>query len=110
MTNMPFGKFKGIPIEVLPDAYLHWLSGLEDLREPLRSAIYCEWRKRFDDEDYSRADAFTSGEATLLRQILEAGYRTLSLRMHPDCGGSHESMLRLNQLMNKLRSRGLLVV
>ena len=107
MTSMPVGKFKGIPIEVLPDAYLHWLSGLEDLREPLRSAIYCEWRKRFDDEDYSRADAFTSGEATLLRELIEAGFRMLSFKYHPDTGGTVASMQTLNALMGKLR-RGVL--
>src|SRR5690349_1719197 len=37
-VNMPFGKHKGTPIELLDDSYLWWLASIE-LREPLLSAV-----------------------------------------------------------------------
>ena len=42
---MPFGKFKGTPLEELPVDYLCWLAQL-DLREPLRRAVVSELVRR----------------------------------------------------------------
>jgi hypothetical protein len=36
---MPFGKHKGLPVAELPVDYLGFLAGLDNLREPLRSAV-----------------------------------------------------------------------
>jgi hypothetical protein len=41
---MPFGRYRGWSLDELPDDYLEWLDGLDDLREPLRSAVAREQR------------------------------------------------------------------
>ena len=38
--RMPFGKFRGELVDLLPDDYLEWLAETVDLREPLRSAVH----------------------------------------------------------------------
>jgi hypothetical protein len=38
----------------------------------------------------------------LRRQVVEAGYRTLAVKMHPDAGGSAESMVRLSEVRDDL--------
>jgi hypothetical protein len=43
---MPFGRYAGRTIDSLPGVYLAWLSTLDDVREPLRSAIELEIEKR----------------------------------------------------------------
>ncbi len=41
---MPFGKHKGKTLDDVPLSYLEWLRDLDDLQEPLLSAVleYCE--------------------------------------------------------------------
>jgi hypothetical protein len=46
---MPFGKFKGQPLATLDDPYLLWLLCLEDMREPLLTAINGEADRRMDN-------------------------------------------------------------
>jgi len=67
---MPFGKFRGVEIADLPDEYVAWLHGLDDLREPLRSAIDAEREARH----------------------APAVFRALALRHHPDHGGESAAM------------------
>ena len=43
---MPFGKFKGQPLTVLDDPYLLWLLLLDDLRDPLLTAVHAEADRR----------------------------------------------------------------
>lgn len=109
---MPFGKFRGFPVEELPDNYLVWVRDNVELREPLRTAIEREWAARFDEsEDNDSALAQTADldarERELLRELITAGYRMLALKLHPDMGGSVEDMRVLNALVEKLR-RGVL--
>ena len=42
-------------------------------------------------------------DRALLAELIRAGYRALALRYHPDQGGSTETMLRLNRIMERLR-------
>jgi hypothetical protein len=37
------------------------------------------------------------------RLLIDAGYRALARRSHPDVGGSHEAMLRLTVVRDTLR-------
>lgn len=43
---MPFGQFKGTPLDQLPHDYLLWLSGLNDLRPPLLGHVLREMGRR----------------------------------------------------------------
>jgi hypothetical protein len=42
-------------------------------------------------------------EADLKQQVIDAGFRSMATKLHPDAGGTHEDMVRLNQLRHKLR-------
>lgn len=44
--TMPFGKYKGTPLEELPSEYLLWLGCLDDLRQPLLGHILKEMGRR----------------------------------------------------------------
>lgn len=49
--NIPFGKYRGIPIEQIPDDYLLWLSALTDIRQPLLGAVLREMGRRLTEAD-----------------------------------------------------------
>jgi hypothetical protein len=38
----------------------------------------------------------------LSEQLFEAGYKALATKLHPNKGGSHEAMTRLNQVRTSL--------
>ena len=41
---------------------------------------------------------------TLALQLIDTGYRVLASRLHPDKGGSHEAMSRLNHVRAMLKN------
>ena len=110
---MPFGKHKGEPFYRIPDDYFHWLLDQEWLKGWLRREI----------EDYLEGDPepnyrnggtplggkilFTADERTVLKELLNLGYRQLAFKYHPDVGGRTEDMQRLNSLIAKIRASGL---
>jgi hypothetical protein len=107
---MPFGRYRGLYVADLPDDYLRWLQGLDDLRGRLRRAVDAEWRSRRLRADYrddpSEATLpfqIDAGDKPLLQELLRSGYRALAAKYHPDVGGDPDTMRRLNALMEKLR-------
>src|SRR5215471_18361148 len=104
---MPFGKYRGIPITDLPDHYLEWLNSLDDLRGRLRRAVNAEWQYRQWEEEARRpvehAPEMDAEDRALLAELVQAGFRALVRRYHPDVGGDGEKMVRLNALMERLR-------
>jgi hypothetical protein len=47
MTEMPFGKYRGVPITEVDGGYLIWLhSKVDEWRPPLREAILAEIKRR----------------------------------------------------------------
>lgn len=44
--RMPFGKFKGVPLDELSSEYLLWLGCLDDLRQPLLGRVLKEMGRR----------------------------------------------------------------
>ena len=105
--TMPFGRHKGAPVEALPYDYLRWLHDRTDLHEPLRSAVRHAWSHRFGEASAPGDDALPDEEAALYRELIEAGYRALAQRLHPDHGGTDEAIKRLNALMARLRREAL---
>ena len=71
--NLSFGKFKGMPLEQIPDDYLGWLSGLELRDDRLRCAVEEELERRiFLQENRSRVNM------KLVDEIVGAGLRSLA--------------------------------
>lgn len=56
MPTMPFGKFKGTPLDQLSDEYLLWVGTLNDLRQPLLSHVLAEMGRRLADRPPVPAD------------------------------------------------------
>src|SRR5262249_168560 len=57
---------------------------------------------RVRDEAMRRVEE-AGARRKLARQIIDAGYKALATKMHPDIGGSHEAMTRLNQTRNQMK-------
>jgi hypothetical protein len=96
---MPFGRHKGERLEDLDDDYLRWLAGLDDLREPLKSAVKAEWESRIFASD---EPAVSYG---LADELISAGVRSLAKKYHPDLGGDTERMQAVNACADWLRSQ-----
>jgi hypothetical protein len=88
--NMPFGKFKGTPLEELEDGYLAWLHKADNLFPPLRKAVDAEYARRFAESGPPPAKPSSSGygapqegrglsaqEARLLVNVLRTGFDVL---------------------------------
>jgi hypothetical protein len=109
--KMPFGKYRGFPVQDLPDDYLDWLHSLDDLHGRLRKAVESEWQYRQWEEESRRPVEHTrdldAEDRALLAELIRAGYRALVRKYHPDLGGNPETMVRLNALMERLRQGAL---
>ncbi len=92
---MPFGKYQNWRIENLPDDYLEWLLSI-DLRKPLLQAVQSEAQRR--------GLILKDPPSTLvIAQLIVVGYKQLAKKYHPDCGGSHMDMVRLNEAYENLK-------
>lgn len=105
---MPFGKHAGQRISDLPTHYLEWLLAQHWLREPLKSTLGREYSERCAaDEQQPHHEPLRVADRAVVEtatEIVGAGYRTLAKRLHPDAGGSHESMIALNAARDFLHS------
>jgi len=116
---MPFGRHKGEPLDEIPDSYLRWLLHRADLREPLRSDVQDELRRRFQDEEdthrayknqqYRQQSAprrHTVPNVADVEDLITHGLRTLAKKFHPDlAGGDLARMQGLNHAADWLRAR-----
>jgi hypothetical protein len=101
MVAMPFGKFKGMPVDELPDDYLLWLDSLNNLRPFLRRAVDEEIERRrseedFDDETVCRGDAVLNAWRNNWRRII--------FLAHPDRGGNEELaklLIAINEIVEE---------
>jgi hypothetical protein len=103
---MPFGRFKGFLLSDIPNWYLSWLAGLDDLREPLASAVEREFRRRHNEEEPEPAAPAGAAcpDPRVADELVTAGFKSLARKYHPDMGGSHESMLAVNRVAEWLRA------
>lgn len=97
---MPFGRYRGTPVRDLPDAYLEWLLALDDLREPIRSAVLAEHRRRATTTRDTRRPGALDHE--IAERLIAAGYRRLAREMHPDAGGDPARFRALSETRDAL--------
>jgi hypothetical protein len=106
---MPFGRYKNLPLSDLPFEYQTWLSQLDDLREPWRRAVFAEIENRENNQGLSREGGLSlwvdEDDIPIAKEIVDAGYRSVARKLHPDSGGSHQSMLKLNAVAGSLRKQ-----
>jgi uncharacterized protein (DUF3820 family) len=125
---MPFGKYKGVPVENLPDDYLCWLVQAVQLRGALRIAVFQQLgldinfyehleakiaqlevtNQQLRDEvgRMTRSDSTQSAHDSLSAAALDKIYRHFALKYHPDRGGDGMFMQVINEVFDQLR-RGL---
>lgn len=104
---MPFGKHRGMPVRDCPRSYLAWCLENCDLRlrPTLRLAIVRELRSWLDEQG-GPAPAGVRPDAAVpdVLSAVRGWYRRLSLRYHPDKGGSTAAMAAINEAYEQLRS------
>ena len=103
--TMPFGRYKGLLLLALPTDYLTWLTSLPDLREPLRSAVVAEGRRRSGTRDPDPPPLGGPIDGDLAAALVEAGRRALAVKHHPDRGGETALMARVNDTADRLLAR-----
>jgi hypothetical protein len=62
---------------------------------------HAEWLASLRQRQHLRAR--TSLDADMAAQIIDAGFRSMAKSLHPDLGGSHDDMIRLNDARDELR-------
>ena len=97
---MPSGKHRGRELEELPDTYLLWLAENVELREPLLSGVWSEFKQQ--GIEIGERPTTAGG---LNPDKVKAVYRELSLEFHPDRGGNTEAMKAINLFYEKLTGR-----
>jgi hypothetical protein len=100
---MPFGKHRGKQLSELPAGYLAWLLTLPDLNAWLRQALEQEAVRRGMGEYVDESDRGSAIALVDLRGLIKRWFSELSLRWHPDRGGSHQAMAALNAAHDRLR-------
>lgn len=119
--RMPFGKYRDCELDEIPEDYLEWLLENADLRPQLIYAVEGSLRLRARRRAWARsaktADRPSSWDQLraalaalarerafreLLQEALKTTYREMALRHHPDRGGSHEAMVAVNEMYERL--------
>jgi hypothetical protein len=104
---MPFGKYRGRPLSGVPFDYLVWvLENVSSLNPWLRRGITAELDRRVAaEEEYKPAPAPPPPPGGLvdIASVVRTWYRELSMKYHPDRGGSHEAMTALNDAHERLK-------
>lgn len=95
---LQFGKYRGQPVSQVPADYLRWLERTK--REELQELQYA-MENRGIPARWARPEVRTT---QTLREMIEAGYRTLAMKYHPDHGGDSEKMRDLNLEIARWRS------
>jgi Putative quorum-sensing-regulated virulence factor len=99
---LPFGKYRGLDVTDAPTQYLQWLADQDWLRNSLRSAIEDELERRAGMG--SRSGPPVKINTKIADSIIRAGVRAMSKTHHPDLGGDHELMVRINTTADTLRA------
>ena len=100
--RIPFGKYIGAEISDVPHDYLCWvLNNLASLRPDLRLAIE-DHLGSLRPPKPAPAPAPRPAPAVPVA-ALQSVYREMSRRFHPDHGGSHDAMIAVNCVFERIR-------
>lgn len=86
--NMPFGKYKGTPINEIPSNYLIYAIEQFDLPDELDLSIRMEIIDRIDYREF------------LVSHRVKSTYLLLAKKYHPDKGGSTKEMQVVQEFYN----------
>ena len=98
-----FGKYRGCQLEDVPESYLAWMVDAME-RESLRDLARGELERRAAERRYKPKQLSVNFDR-ITWEMIEAGYRALAKRCHPDLGGDLRKMQELNAAMEKLRAK-----
>jgi len=120
-VRMPFGKYRGYPLEHIPTGYLRWLLRSCDLypalEDALRHELFLRLGPNADDEDDGFGRSWQRSAPPPPRakrqqparqdvdDLIEAGRRTLARKFHPDAGGDTARMQAINHAADWLQAR-----
>lgn len=97
-VSLPFGKYRGIPLDQVPKNYLVWcLDTINDLRPALRKAI--ELEVFGDHQDY---EAGKVAGVKLAIDSIKSWHRKEAITHHPDKGGDRKTMALVNVLRDEI--------
>jgi uncharacterized protein (DUF3820 family) len=102
-SSLPFGRYRGVPLEAVPQHYLLWLLRI-DLYPRTRALVEAELdtRARATGPREQLLQLVEPGAVAVARQLVEAGRRSLARVHHPDQGGRAEVMKQINAVADKL--------
>ena len=113
--RMPFGKHKGKELKDLPIDYLEWVMCWMDSEDSgwmsrgqgwLFDALEDEWERRESRPGRSVGPTLkprmSAAAQELLPEFVKLGYRAMSMKCHPDKGGTSELMAALKELKGVL--------
>jgi hypothetical protein len=90
---MTFGKYSGKRLDEIPIGYLRWLlRECDNLEVWLRLAVEAELVRRGEPPPRSGSGAGHYPPPVDVRALLQVWFREMSLRWHPDRGGSDAAM------------------
>jgi uncharacterized protein (DUF3820 family) len=104
--KMPFGKFSGVELDELPDAYLRWLLSIEITNDLLAAELQLEAEARgFFTKARGRAPRSAAPAREVVDELVGAGLRSLARKYHPDCGGDTRRMQEVTGAADWLRQQ-----
>jgi hypothetical protein len=100
--RMPFGKYHGVPLKDIPDAYLFWvLDNLTKISPTLKESIYA--RLGIKKPENGSANG-TGHQRPEIMSVVGRWRREITFKWHPDRGGNTQVMQALNDAIDRLES------
>lgn len=100
--EMPWGKFKGVPIYELEDSYLWWLYGRDVhdyfLGEEIEQEAHARWPLKF----VQHITQVNPDIPPPFSGDVKAIFRRLAMKYHPDHGGNNQAMAAINEFYELL--------
>ena len=98
--TMPWGKYRGLPLERIESSYLLWVIEKADLTD---GELEYEIRRELGARFMTGIRHKSCPDTDLATQIVDAGLRALAKRHHPDVGGDTRTMQTLVSTADWLR-------